>query len=934
MRSVRPALGTRSRRVAVLLVAAFCVAGVAVVRSPGPSAPAPAVTAASSSGCPGTAEDPDFDGTLAVAGGPLAASAASDVGISYSYYLESVETFVAGNTSTTACTEESGATTTEANGSFSFAIPPPAASCGDVPPLGAECTTYSGPYGPIAVDVAATTPAGYGLSSSVDGPSYTFTWVAGLARVTVGPPSGTVVLSTGAPATLVASAEAANGTPSSLAPWYQWTVNGTGWSFTDPPGAAASAAIVAGAGAGPGTLEVLANDTVGSNEFETPPVALTLEATPTTVDSGTLAADVVDAGQPLVLRIEATGAPGYSYNATVAPGLGVAPFAVPCTTSSGSQSAVAVACATSVTFPSAGSTSVRASVSNGYSSSAWTSPALTVDPTAALSVAPTTPVGYVGDPIAVTLAAGSGDPPYRSACFLAAGAVSGCSETAGPNWTFDPTFAAAGNYTATASVEDSSGANATLAVAVRVVPALAIGTIAPEVDNLTVGVPTALPVSFSGGDLPADVWWNTSGDASPIASYSVDEDGILSANLNASTVGPLNVTVTVRDALGSEVDSVRTVEVIFGPARSISASGPASDAAVVVGTPEPFSWQALDAAGGPDAAFAANATLSLAGPRGDPALAWANETGGGPLAAGPQSSFVVPAAAWTEGRLELAVTPLAVGALTLTLSGGGALASTPTLGITMTPDSAHLRLFDPTVVQAGDRTNRTFWHVSDRFGNPVPDGYVVVQYEIGASAEDRSVSVEPLADGATGVWVNFTLAGPGESVQVLDPAGGILLGPVTWPEPALPAVGVLAGVVLAAGIVAGGASALVPVARRRRRPSAVPSWPDEEAAAQELAEGRAAIVEIVRSAGLAPRTVFEELARDASAPRDLFDWLASLVADGTLLETRDAAGGVAYLLAPEPPEPERVVVDPAAIDRAIAARDRAVRDDEGDGFEP
>ncbi len=910
-------------RLAAALVIAIALAGASGAFGVPSARAEPRIVAASTDGyCSGPTDPTDYSGSLSVEGGPVALSAAGNVELTYSSWVESTVNIFWNDTTVTSCSLATGNTTTTSDGNFSFAIPPPSPACWNDPnpPGGLECANYSGPYGPVSVAPVLAPPAGYALSTESSGASFDLTWVAGLATVSLDPGSEPIVVATDAPSPVLALPMTANGTASSIVPQFAWGLNGSGWSFVGAAGDSDSVTVVAAPGAANGELNVRANATVGANSFETPSIEVSLVATPTNLTSGELATSVVDAGRPLAIHVVATGAPGYAYTATVAPGLGEDPFVQACTTATATTTTVSVQCTPSVTYSSPGTTEVTVDVSNGYSSATWTSPELVVDPAPALTVNPTEPTGYAGTPIPLTvsMAPGSGTPPYRSACLVAPPAPGECVGTPGPNWTFNPTFASAGNFSATASVLDSSGANTTASLTVGVVSPLAIGAVAPGVANVTIGSTVTLPSSVSGGVLPAEVWWNVSGEASPLAEYSVDTDGPVTAVFSPASLGPANVAVTVRDALGTRAEANRTVAVVTGPVTAIVAPDAESP---IAGSMVPLTWEALDADQGVVPSFAEAGTLSIEGPSGIPALAWANVSGLGALSVAPEASFVVPSSAWSVGRLSFDLTPMTAGALSVNWTGEGPFERSSGVSLDVAPDETHLRLFAPTVIRGGWEANETFWHVSDRFGNPVPGAEIVLQYSYGGASVDRSVPVVSEASGGTVVWVNFTLPGAGASVRVLDLAGDLLLGPISEPGPVGPPLALAASVLSAASGV-GAASALLPtVPRSRARRRAVA---DEETAARALAEGRATVVEIVRQHGPLDWAGILERWEPPPPPPDLEEWVASLVADGTLLERPGARDGIEYALAPAPTEPGRIVIDPEAIDRALARRDAAV----------
>jgi hypothetical protein len=853
------------------------------------------------------------------------------VNLSYSYSVESVTSLLSNGTRVAEeCARVNGTVTTQAGGMFAFSVSAPGENCSYYPPFGEACTTYTAPYDPIAVFVATATPVGYGLSSTSNGSVFSLAWVADLASVTVTPSGTPVVLSISAPTSFTATPWAANGTVSSLSPSFDWVLNGSGWSFTAPPGTGGSATLVAAPGATRGNLTVQAVATVGSNSFETSVLTVPLESLATSMTGGTVNLTAVDSGSPVGVSVTATGAEGYAYRAAVVPGLGLASFTVPCASRPDPPSAVTVRCSTTVSYPMPGTAEPSVSVSNGYSAANWTGPNVTVDPASALKLSPNAPVGYAGSPIPITVAVapGTGVPPFEVACLRAAGAVSECQPTSGPSWTFRPTFPSPANYSATASVLDAAGVNRSVPLTVEVVAPLTLSSVTPSSSNVSAGTAVVLSSFVTGGRLPAEVWWNSSAPARPLASYPVDFDGPISFEYSPPTVGSLWVSLTVRDALGTVAEANRTLSVVVGPATEVVAAGGTPASPVVVGTPVPLAWRALGAANEPDPGFAATAVLSISGVEGAAALAWANVSGIEALSSAPEGSFVVPPNAWVGGALHLTLTPFTAGTLTVTLGGPGVPGPVCTTSVVATDDPAHLRLFSPTVVLPGDRANHTFWRVADRFGNPVPGAYVVVQYLLPGMAIDQLVAVGPAPGGGTGVWVNYTLPASGGTVDVLDSAGDLLLPPIRWTETSSAALPGLATVVLPIAATVGLMVGLT-VVKTRRRGSALPV-PDEEEAARELAEGRATLVELVRTAGTIRWDEIEDSWIPPPAPPELGEWLASLLADETLLGRTTPDGTVEYRLAPASPETPRVTVDAALVDRTVARREAAVRGEDED----
>ena len=868
-----------------------------------------------------------FSGLLTVEGGPLPASAVSNVTLSYSY-LEQVTVRYSPNGTLISmdCARESATAATNASGGFSFSIVLPSESCAPVPPSGEACTTYSGPYVPVNVTPAAPSPPGYGVAVARNGSVFALTWVAELARLSVTPAGAVATLSSAAPGRFVATPESANGTPSPLTPSFHWTLAGGGWTFVTDP-VAGTATVEGAPGALEGNLTVQASASVGTTKLVTPVVRVHLEAVSTSIGNGTVNRTRVDAGGSLTVTVEAVGAAGYSYSASIDPGLGQASTRIACSTTPRSSSTASVRCATSVTYPSEGTGAMTVNVSNGYSSAVWSSPTLTVDPAPALEVSPSPLTGYAGAPISVVLAVaeGSGTPPYSAACFAPGDGPTLCSHSPGPSWTFRPTFAAAGNYSATAWTVDATGMNRSAAVAVHVLDPLELGALLLGSPNVSAGTAVALTSGVQGGDLPGRLWWNASDLSAPLRTGPVGADGPLSAVFVPPSVGTVRLSLTLIDALGTVAVSSVTVSVAVGPAASVAVTRSAPAAPSVVGFPVPLAWEALNAVEQPVPTFAVPATLSVETSGGGPALSWVNGSAIGSLSSFPEGTFAVPSGAWVAGCLNLTVTPTVAGLLTVQLGGPEIPGGPLVVHLVAAPDPSRLRLFDPTVVVAGDRTNRTYWQVSDRFGNPVPGAYVIVQYLVGGSVSDRTVSVEATLTGATGVWVNYSIPDPGGVVRVLDSSGDLLLGPLHRLVGAAASAQIPALAILLAAASVGAVGALTWAVVPRGLPAA--RLPDEEEEARRLAEGRGAVLEIVRAAGAATgRSI--EVSWGPEPPPDLDEWVASLVADGTLLARALPDGTAEFSLAPERTPDLRVTVDEVALERAVARREAEIRDGE------
>jgi hypothetical protein len=901
-----------------------------VQAAPGPAGMArstAAVDAAAGNGpCSTPTVSANLSGLLAVDGGPLDPSAVGGVLIGYSFYdLAEVHDVPNGTLASENCTLEHGASTTNATGGFTGDLVTPTNSCGSGP-SGEQCTSYSGPYGPVTVRTSEI-PPGYGLSSSGAGSPFVLSWVADLARISLAPANPIATLASGGSQAFVASPEMANGSASPVVSNVSWGLSGAGYRFAVPPDSA-SATVAAGPGWSNGTLSVGASVTIGPSTFTTPVVTVDLATVPTVLAQAALNRTTVDAGNRLALEVNATAAIGYSYTISVGSSLAVETFDPECASSVLSPESVAVSCSAEVAFPTPGDGVLSAAVSNGPSESVWTSPNVTVAPPPTLSVTPSSPVGYAGSALPVEMTAASGAGPYVSACFDPGFGTASCRSGPGPTWEFTPTYPTAGNFSASVWLLDATGANHSRSVRVQVVDPLSLGPLSTGGSGLSAGVPTLLLAALAGGVLPATAWWNVTGQSTPIATTAVPSDGPVSVDFRPSATGSARLLLTVRDGLGTVVETTLAVRIGPGPVAALTPGE--GNASTVVGEPLGVVWHAVDALGDPVPTFQAAVDLLVRAATGTAALSWVNLSGLGALSASPEGSFAIPASAWTNGTLPLTVTPAEAGSLALVLEGGGLPAGTPPVTLSARPDVQELRLFDPVVATPGADTNHTFWRVSDRFGDPVPGAFLVLQYRTAGAESDAVLPIGWTGPGATGVWVNYTVpAGDAGSVRILDAAGDILYGPVALPAPRPTAgpSGALAGLSVAFALGVGIAGGSVSYARRRRADLEPPRTEEEEL--RRLAEGRAEVVEIVRSFGHADSSsIGAAWSAEPPTATELEEWLASLVADGTLRAAAGPTGRSEYALAPPRGSDPRIFVDAEALERAVALREAAVREDD------
>ena len=898
---------------------------------PGPASVAPTAPSerpfVSAGPCPGTVSPANLTGDVVVDGGPAVPTALAGITVEIGYYVD--ERPVDG-VPPVECVAERANATIGSNGSFSVSAAPPPNGCSTGP--NATCASYDGPFGPFDVAIPGGPPPGYVAGAVANGSRLTIALVDELTGAQLSPGGTTITVAPGAPTTFSAAGTMANGSPSPLALSYAWQLGGSGWSFAAPP-SGSSATVVADVGAGVGALSVAVNATVPGATFDPTPASTALVAVPTAVEAGAADPTTGDVGRPFALTLLATGAAGYAYAAAIAPGLGAAPLDVACGTAPAGGGTVAVSCAANVSYAAPGIAQPSATVSNGYSSDAWQFPELTVVAPPTLSVVPARPVGYAGSPlpIAVAVANGSGVAPYVGACLAIPDVAAVCDPTAGPTWAFAPTFAAPGNYTVTAWAVDADGANRSIVFPVEVVAPLALGPITLGGATLYVGSSTTIAVNVSGGDLPARFWWNASDAAGALLAGTLSADGTVDLAFVPPAAGSVVLSCTVVDALGRLAETDEVVAVLPAPAAVVTTAVAPPAAPVIAGTSFPVAWAAVDRSGSDVPTFAAPGTVTLTGSGGGGIRATVNASGLGPLPYLGNGSFSFPAAAWVDGLLALAITCDAVGTTAIQLGGAGIPGPGAPVDVVVAPDRDHLSLSDPTVAATSARAAATDYRVADRFGNPVPGAVVTVLLAFGGAVAETLEVARATPSGASAVWVNYSVPGSGAgTVQVLDGAGQPLVGTIQIAAvPVGPPVNAPT-VTFAAAVPVGVTGALLAnvVARRGRRAAAAAEADEEELRA--LAEGRGRVVEIVRAAGSADLTGVEAAWTPAPPPAAIADWLASLVADGTLGADVGPDGRARFRLADGTAPPPQVTVDPAVLERALRERDSALADD-GDG---
>ena len=911
--SVRRTVGRAAVTGAVLLVLVACLplgsasTGHADVINPGPCSTAPAPVAPT--------------GTLSVVGGPKNSTGVDAVPIQYTFHLGvRVVNARTGAEIASGCERETENATTNLSGGFAFAPALPATTCESPTTV---CVEFSGPFGPYSVLPTVAPPAGFVLGSSGGPTSFDLRWVYELASVQLNLPGPSVTLSPGAPTAIVAEPKMANGSASPLHPTFTWSLSGTGWSFSMAP-SGPNVTIVAAPGAGVGLLSVRASATAAGVVLDPPATSLTLLAQATVIDSGELDRTTIDAGSAIRATVLGVGAPGYAYSASVTPGLGLPTIAAPCRIGNETGGVESLRCVANVTYPSPGVAQPTARLTNGFSTSDWVFASVTIATAPEISIEPTSPTGYVGAPvpIGIATAAGTGTAPYAVACLDAGPAGSACQSSPGPAWTFAPTFATPGTFAATAWAIDSEGENGSTGFSISIVPTLVVGPVGDGGGNATAGTPLVLSSTVAGGVLPIRYWWNASGVSGSFAAGTSPIDGRLAATIVPTGAGAMTVSLTVVDALGSERESVELIAVGPAPPFSVGAVVPPPGAPVTAGAAFEIVWGAEDQDGAAVHGFAAPVVLTL-DRAGAPANGSVSVAGVGIVPPLGNGTFGVPGAGWIDGELTASITVTTAGPLSVSLGGTALPGLVEPVRLSIAPDRSDLRLFAPRVAVGDPRGNSTFWQVTDRYGNPAPGAELAVRLVWGAASRTSLTTVFSTPGNTSGAWVNFTAPGPGSAtLSVIDAAGDVVVGPLVVPSLA-PGPPVSAATVTLATAVPVGALGAVVSGLVRRRARSVARTQDPEADLRRLAEGRSQVLELVRRAGAADLAELEAGWRPSPPPADLSDWLASLVADGSLSARIDPDGRARFYPVDGRAAGPRITFDPEAFERAQRRRDES-----------
>ncbi len=912
-------------------------------------APAPTASPPAAMGCPGPAVPGALLGSLVVVGGSSPPSPAGrTVNVSYEYALNFTPS---GGRSTYSCLNGTAGATTGPTGAFSLTLPVPTSSCNR-----SDCALYSGPYAPVAAAIAGGTPGGYYLSSALSGSTLSLALVAALDHVDLSP-SSRVTLSTDAPTPVVATPLAGNGAPSPATVAYAWRLAGAGWSLLN--GSTTRSVVVEAAdGAAPATLELFANGSYNGSAVAAPPVTLELAAATTTVTGATTFPTLLDVGTEVTFTVVGTGAGGYNYSATIDPGLNRPTLNATCAGALLEGGRLTLTCSASTAYATPGSASPTATLSNGFSSAGATFASLSVSSALEATVSPLPFETYVATTTAVRVTAGlaTGTAPYGPACLWTGDLRVLCAAGAGPTYAIPVAWDYTGSYDARVSLADAGGANVTTPFLATVVARPQLGGISAP-GPTPVGTTVPLESTLEGGAFPVTYWWNTTAPdgatTQTLYEGTTASDGPILFEYTPIQSGSVELSLTVRDALGTSLSQPVALTVTTGPFVRLLDRSATTGAPTVAGAPVPIDLEAVDAGGGIVPSTALAFTLALARPAGSVAPFWLNGSAGPiagsnatfPTPSGPTgltgATFAIPASRWQLGWLNLSLTLGGMGPWSLLFPSGLNVSDAPagTRALDVVADGAHLRLVGAPTVPTGARSWSLNLTVTDRWGDPVPGSFLWLVSEFdGFNATARVPLAE--APGPLGnvsyALLRYTAPGssPG-SVELADPSWRPLLGPLavlaaTTPFPTVFGLGVLA--LLVVGVVASAALYRWRYRSRRRGPdpAALGSAEASEAQLRRLAEGRAHV--LARADPTVGRTL-DELAGGYDGPpptpEELTDWVASLVAEGSLRTVLGDDGRSRFLLVGEPEPAPRVEIDDRALEEALGRRE--LDDDAGPG---
>ena len=939
--------GRGRRRTVGLLVGL----GLALLASvvPGPFGTAPATAGAPHGGpaptpaaaCAGPSVPSAYVGSLIVQGGGASAPSAANRGVSVSYEYE-LNSTPKGGPSQYYCLNGTASAVTNVYGGFSVSLPITTSSCNP-----AGCSLYSGPFGPVTFALSAGAPAGFFVTSAVSGSTVALAMVSALDHVDLAP-SSRVTLSTNAPTAVAATPRAGNGALSPATTSFAWQLAAVGWTLSNA--SSPTATIEASVNALPGTLTVWVNGSYAGASVSAPPVTLELAAASTAVTTASVGQTTLDVGTPATFTVIGTGAGGYNYTATVVPGLNAPSVQAPCTGAILEGGRLTLTCSASITYASAGIAAPSATLSNGYSGASASFPQVTVSATLEVSVTPSPLLAYLGSNTTVSVGAGArtGSGPYGPACLWPGDGRVVCVGGAGPSYAIPVRYDYPGAYTARASLADSGGMNLSTTFSALVFALPGLGVVAVG-GYAQVGSPLALSSALTGGALPVQYWWNSTDrygtTTGTLYEGTAISDGPILFSYTPQTSGDSYVSLTIRDALGTTLTQPARVFAAPGPFAFVDDRADSGNGTALAGAAMALSLEAVDISGEPVATAAPSFDLTVAPPAGGTMPVWLNETGA-PVAANGTAApgavrFPIASTRWHTGWLNLSLTFGGSGLWTLAYPTALAVADAPGghRSIAVAPDARHLRLSGTASIPAGERSWTANLSVTDRWGDAVPAGSVVVRSDFGGTTTSVATPIRLWSapgGNASFVLVTFNAVGAGAgTVTLLDLANETLAGPIAIPAAAAPAVvtpylGVLAAAVGAASVIA-----FLDHRRSRRRPR--PGDGSGETAdlsedeLRRIAEGRA---HVLARADVEEGRSLEQLAEGfvgrPPTPEELTDWVASLVAEGSLRTVLGADGRSRFVRVGPAPPPLAVELDNRALQEALARRDAAERDDPED----
>ena len=886
---------------------------------PAPLGPLPA------SACAGAKTAGSFTGSLIDDEGGSTPPSVSGVDVALWYWVTDIYT-PTGGASTYSCTEQVSSATTDGTGGFSLTAPIPASGCGRY-----FCSNFSGPFGPLDFSTPDGVPAGFFLTQSVSGGQVGLAWVVALASAHLSPASR-ITLSASAPTVVRAYPTAGNGAASPAAVGFAWQLVGNGWSIVNGTGSA-NLTIEAFNDASPGALTVWVNGSYDGTNLSAPPATLEIAAESTSISQASDMPTSIDVGYPVTFTVTGEGAGGYTYVADISPGLGAATAAAPCTTKVVAGGLVALTCSTSIAYGAPGTAYPSTNLTNGYSFMSAGFAPVAVARTLGLSVTPGSPAAYVGAPVAVTIEgdAYTGTSPQGPACLWTGDGRTFCDDGPGPNYPFSITYGSAGTFSGRATLADAAGANESAPFTTTVYERPTISTVATSTNVLPVGQTATLVASVSGGALPLAYWWNSSSPSGTLFAGALTSDGTLEFTFVPRVAGSTTITLYVLDSLGTEPSVPTAMKVTAGPATNLLALV-AGGGQTSAGTPTPVTWSAVDPSGEPVVGWAAPVAIVLAPVPGGPATiptTWVNVSG--VPVTGSEGTYPVPSDAWSLGVLRCTVDLAGRGDVLVSLTGG-----LPPLGggsgaveLDVGPNTSAFLLSHPQTAVPGLRTNHTLWQISDRFGDALDGGAIGVDTFSTGTWENNSSRVLGNASAGTQVWVNYSVPdGVAATVFVVGPAGEFLLTPIAISVPSTTSPAPVADLLIAVGGALAAASAYGLWSRTRRRgpddASGSPETPASEDELRRWAEGRA---HVLQRASTERGGTLDELAQGfvgrPPKPDEMTDWVASLVADGSLRTVLGDDGRSRFLKAAgDDDTPLRVELDDRALAEALERRAR------------